>query len=172
MNPIIPMPGRGSDGREFRGYARLYILRGRGPRNPSMAFDARARDDEPDEPVSNIGGNQAAAIASWARDNLAPEQLSELIDALMALQSQLDEAGPDDFPGKPEVGGEEVSLSGLDGFAQRYPEAARIGGSGFGHDGRSPLHIRRQAVAAAGEAQVRAAREFAKRWPEAARIKL
>ncbi len=142
-NPIIAMPGRGSDGRECVGYGRLYILRGKGPRNPRMAYDARARDDEPDEPVSNIGGNQTEAICSWCRDNLNPQQIDELVDALMALQSQsMDEAGPESFPGKPKPGGGMVSIAGDDRLTFRA------------HDGRSE-----------------AEKEFARRWPEAARIK-
>ncbi len=169
-NPIIAMPGRGSDGRECQGYAKLYILRGRGRGVPLMAYDGgrRARDDEPDdEPVSGIGGNQTEAICSWCRDNLSPQEIDELVDALMALQSQsMDGAGPPDFPGMPKTGGGEMlGHDSSRNFAARYPEAARIEG------GILPLSVRRQAVSAIGEAQVRSAREFAERWPQAARIK-
>ncbi len=115
MTSIVAMPS--PNGTNFE---RLYVLKGRGPRNPGMAFDAIRRDDEPDSLVGPGGNTQA--ICDWAAINLAPEELDELIDALAALKSQsqsMDEEGPPAFPGQPKSGGGMVSIAGDDRLTLR-----------------------------------------------------
>ena len=60
---------------------KLFILKGR-PNNPMLAYDAKGGLKGDDDPFAGMEGKNAKQIATWARENMSPDDIGELVALL------------------------------------------------------------------------------------------
>ncbi|CAJ0869611.1 hypothetical protein AMST5_02153 [freshwater sediment metagenome] len=128
---IRPMPSPNGTNHE-----QLYILRGRA--NPAGAYDAA-----PDNLARAHADEEVLQLAEWCRKNLRPEQIIALTEQLQTELSGRPEKYPDERQAQDSIRGlarsigidnvgvqpqpRRVSSQSMQGFYDRFPEAARIG---------------------------------------------
>jgi hypothetical protein len=130
--PIRSMPSPRGTNRE-----KLYILRGgRGASNPRMAYDSADGNHmgygaAEGLPTAGGGAETIGKLVAWVTDNMNPADMRMLIEALQNIEGQaMDE--PPTFPrsGVAQDGRSRAtspSRASAEGFAKRFPNAARIG---------------------------------------------